>query len=135
MLERAVSLAPANAGAWTNLGLALRDQSRAVDAINALQRGLALDPGHKAAKLSLAELYLAAGEVPRARQTADELVSGDPASPEGHYVRGQVLELQGDRAGAIREYRDFLDLATPALAFYAERVREHLDTLSRRTTP
>lgn len=133
LLKRAVALAPANAGAWANLGFSLREQSRSAEAIAAFQHALALDPARPAVRISLAQQYIAMGSLDQARAVVDRLLADDPSSAEAHYTRGQLYEMQGDPAAAAREYEDFLRLAGPRLAAYAERVRRHLDTLAART--
>ena len=132
LLRRAVVLAPANAGAWANLGFALREQGKANESIAALQRALAIDPSRPGVRVNLAQQYLAIGAMAQARESVDKLLADEPSSPEAHYTLGQLLELQGDRAGAVREYLDFLRLAPPRLTSYAQRVREHLDSLGAR---
>lgn len=132
-LRRAVALAPGNAGAWTNLGFTLRAQGRTGDAIAAFQRALLLDPKRLGARISLAQQYITIGSLPQARELIDQLIVDEPASAEAQYTRGQLLELQGDPAGAVRAYEEFLRLASPSLASYSERVRRHLDTLAAKT--
>jgi Tfp pilus assembly protein PilF len=129
LLRRAVGIAPSNASIWNNLGSVLRERGRPSDAIAAFQRAIAIDPRHQGARVSLAQQYLAINALTEARALLDDVLAVNPALAEAQYALGQVLELQGDRAGAIRAYTAFVRVAPPRLAAHVERVRLHLDTL------
>jgi Flp pilus assembly protein TadD len=129
LLHRAVRLAPRNASAWTNLGYALREDGKPSQSIAAFQEALALDPRRPGVRVNIAQQYMALGSLAEARQAVDRLLADEPMSAEAHYTRGQLFELQGDRASAAREFADFLRFAPPRLAPYAQRVRQHLDSL------
>ncbi|HJQ20326.1 MAG TPA: tetratricopeptide repeat protein [Gemmatimonadaceae bacterium] len=132
LLRKAVSLAPGNAGAWTNLGYALREAGRSADAVIAFQRALTLDPKRPAAQISLAQQYIAMGSIQQARDVVNHVIAADSTSAEAYYTLGQVLEMVGDKPGAIQAYGNFLRLAPPRLSDYSDRVRHHLDTLGAR---
>jgi Tfp pilus assembly protein PilF len=131
LLRRALSLAPRNAGAWNNLGAVLRVRggSRANEAVAAFQHALNIDPQNQAARVSLAQQFLAIGSLDQARALLVESVAADPNAADAQYTLGQVLELQGDSAGAVRAYREFIRVAPPRLAASVDRVKLHLDTL------
>jgi len=59
------------------------------------------------------------------------MVSENPANVEAQYTLGQVLEQQGDRAGAIRAYTAFTRIAPTSLADHVERVRRRIDALEK----
>lgn len=132
LLRRAASIAPRSAGIWNNIGTALREQGRASDGVAAYRHALTLDPQHQGARVGLAQQYLAIGSVAEARRLLEDVLATNPLLPEAHYALGQALELQGDRAGAIRAYSEFIRRAPPGLAEYAERTRRHVDSLSSR---
>lgn len=133
LLRRAASVAPRSAGTWNNVGTTLREQGRGSDAVAAYQHALTLDPQHQGAKVGLAQQYLAIGSVTQARELLEDVLAANPALAEAHYALGQALELQGDRAGAIREYSAFMRLAPARLAEHVERTRRHVDSLSSRS--
>lgn len=133
LLRRAASVAPRSAGTWNNIGTTLREQGRGSDAVAAYQHALTLDPQHQGAKVGLAQQYLAIGSVTQARELLEDVLAANPALAEAHYALGQALELQGDRAGAIREYSAFMRLAPARLAEHVERTRRHVDSLSSRS--
>lgn len=130
LLRRAVAVAPANAGAWNNMGSVLRERGLRAEAIDAFRRALAIDQGHQGARIGLAQLFVASGEVTQARRLLEEALALNPRLAEGHYTLGQVLEAQGDRAGAIASYSAFIRHAPPRLAGHVELVRRHLDALA-----
>lgn len=132
LLRRAVSLAPRNAGVWSNLGTVLRERGQSADAIAAFQHALSIDPSHQASRIALAQQFLAIGSLPQAREILDRVVAENPAIPEAQYALGQVLEQQGDVAGAIRAYSTFLRVAPPRFATHAEFVRRRISELSAR---
>jgi Tfp pilus assembly protein PilF len=132
LLGRAAAVAPRNAGIWNNIGAALREQGHGSEAVAAFQHALAIDPQHQGAKIGLAQQFLLIGSAPQARALLEEVLSANPTLPEAQYALGQALELQGDRAGAIRAFSAFMRLAPARLAAHVERVRRHVDSLSAR---
>jgi Tfp pilus assembly protein PilF len=132
LLRRAATVAPRNAGIWSNIGAALREQGHGSDVVAAYQHALAIDPQHQGAKIGLAQQYLSIGALAQARGLLEEALSANPILPEAQYALGQALELQGDRAGAIRAFSAFMRLAPAGLAAHVERVRRHVDSLSAR---
>jgi Tfp pilus assembly protein PilF len=132
LLGRAATAAPRNAGIWNNIGAALREQGHGTEAVAAYQHALAIDPQHQGAKIGLAQQFLLIGSAAQARVLLEEVLSANPTLPEAQYALGQALELQGDRAGAIRAFAAFMRLAPDRLAAHVERVRRHVDSLSAR---
>lgn len=132
LLRRAVSLAPRNAGVWSNLGTVLRERGQSADAIASFQHALSIDPAHQATRISLAQQFLAIGSLPQAREILNRVVAENPAIPEAQYALGQVLEQQGDIAGAIRAYSTFVRVAPPRFATHTEFVRRRINDLSAR---
>ena len=132
LLRRAATIAPRNADIWSNIAAALHGQGAGNEVVAAYQHALAIDPQHQGAKVGLALQYLAIGAVPQARGLLEDVLSANPTLPEAQYALGQALELQGDRAGAIRAFSAFMRLAPPGLAAHVERVRRHVDSLSAR---
>lgn len=133
LLRRAIALSPRNAGAWNNLGTVLRERGQPSDAIAAFQYALSIDPEHQGARVSLAQQFLAIGSLPQARQILEEVLAANPAVPEAQYALGQVLELQGDKAGALRAYGTFIRIAPGRMAAHVDRVRRHIDALNAKT--
>lgn len=130
LLRRAVTVAPRNAGAWNNIGNLLREQGKAEEAIAAFRRALAIDSRHQGAKVGLAQQYFATHALPQARELLEDVLGANPELPEAHYTLGQVLEQQGNRAGAVASYSSFIRFAPERLAAHVELVRRRVDLLS-----
>ena len=130
LLRRAVSVAPHNAGAWNNLGNLLREQGKGDEALSAFRQALAVDPRHQGARIGLAQQYLATNALPQARELLEDALRVNLALAEAHYTLGQVLELQGDRLGAVASYESFIRFAPDRLAMHVELVRRRIDLLS-----
>jgi tetratricopeptide (TPR) repeat protein len=130
LLRRATTLAPHNAGAWNNVGAVYREQGKGAEAVAAFQHALSIDPKHQGARVGLAQQYLATGALAQAAELLRGVLHDNPSLPEAHYTLGQVLELQGDRLGAIAAYAAFVRLAPTRLAAHAELVQRRIDALS-----
>lgn len=130
LLRRAVSIAPQNAGAWNNIGALMREQGKADEAIAAFRQALAIDPQHQGARVGLAQQYLATNALVQSRELLESVLRVSPALPEAHYTLGQVLELEGDRGGAIAAYSAFIRFAPARLASHVELVRRRIEALS-----
>jgi Tfp pilus assembly protein PilF len=131
LLRRATVVAPRNAGVWNNIGTVFHEQSKNSEAIAAFRHALTIDPQHPGAKVGLAQQYLAISSLGQAKELLEEVVAAHPQLPEAHYTLGQVLELQGDRAGATRAYAAFIKVAPARLASHVDLVRRRIDALNR----
>lgn len=118
------------APAWSNLGIVLAQQGRAQEAMTALQEAVRLDPANSGAKVNLAIQLHAAGAIADARKLLEDALRADPAMAEAHYELGRVLEKQNDRAGAVREYRNFLATAGGRFPQLEQAVRSRLVRLA-----
>lgn len=131
MLRRAAAVAPRNAGVWNNIGTVFHEQGKNNDAIASFRHALTIDGNHPGAKVGLAQQYLAISVLGQAKELLDEVIAAHPQLPEAHYTLGQVLELQGDRAGAIRAYGAFIKAAPARLANHVDLVRRRVEALTR----
>ena len=84
--QRACELAPEMASAWYNLGKALKVQLRRVDACDALERTLKLDPGHILARISLADTQTGLGDIAAAVANYREVLRRQPEHPDAWYA-------------------------------------------------
>jgi Tfp pilus assembly protein PilF len=128
--RRAVTADPRYAGAWSNLGAVLGLLGRRQEAIQALQRAVQLEPANLGAKVNLAIQYRQSGLLKEACDLLQETLRINPSMAQAHYALAQVLEAQGERAGAARHYRLFL--STGAGQFgpqIEEQVRRRLRVL------
>jgi Tfp pilus assembly protein PilF len=130
LLRRASAVSPRNPGPWNNIGALFHAQGKHEDAIAAFRQALSFDAHHPGAKVGLAQQYLAISAPDQARALLSEVVAANPQLPEAHYTLGQVLELQGDRSGAVRAYNEFVRVAPPRLAEHVQLVKRRIELLS-----
>lgn len=122
----AARLAPGNPQYRRNLGdvfarLGQTEEARAAyaEALDLLERQLALTPHEVGLRLDHA-LYLARlGRCPEARRLVEELDRELPPAAETHHALGQPLALCGDRSAALAQVR-----AAIALGFPREMLRQ-----------
>jgi tetratricopeptide (TPR) repeat protein len=84
------------------IGLFLQGESDA--ALVALKRSVELDPQRSSAFTKLGSIELDIGDVGEARKDLERALALNGDDKFAHQRLGAVLERQGDRAGAIREY-------------------------------
>jgi tetratricopeptide (TPR) repeat protein len=110
-----IDLSKGDAEAWLNLALFLRRQKRLPEMEQAIVK-LSQSPSHKSdVFFEAAEmLYRAGRSYPFATELLHRYFAAGPveAAPafKVHYLLGQLLEKQGDKAGAAQEYRASLSL-------------------------
>jgi tetratricopeptide (TPR) repeat protein len=104
LLRSTVQLAPQYAPAWLQLAM-LQMKSGAIDeAAQSFRRRLELLPGDPHATLGLARIALLRGERDVARTELQQLVQSAPQFPPGQNLLAEMLEADGDIAGA-RKHR------------------------------
>ena len=103
---------------WLALASYYRRQNRLNDMEQAINKAVAAEkkPVRSSALFDGASLLLRAGRIPQAAQFLKKYLSSpekveDAPAFQAHYMLGQILEKQGDRAGAAQEYRAALELA------------------------
>jgi len=110
-----VEVSNGDAEAWLNLALFLRRQARLDEMEQAIVR-LGQTQAYKGAGLVEGSglLYRTSRNFPLAAELLQRYLGGEPveAAPafKVHYLLGAVLEKQGDKTGAAREYRASLSL-------------------------
>jgi tetratricopeptide (TPR) repeat protein len=110
-----IDLSKGDAEAWLNLALFLRRQNRLPEMEQTIVK-LSQSPSHKSdVFFEAAEmLYRAGRSYPFATELLHRYFAAGPveAAPafKVHYLLGQLLEKQGDKAGAAQEYRASLSL-------------------------
>jgi YYY domain-containing protein len=116
--DAANALAPAVAAHPTDVGLlhlwgdALRDAGREDAAVAAWRQAAAAQPtAGNYNKLGLELLRM--NRLDTAKEAFTAALAVDANLPEPHYHLGVIAERQGDRAGALAAYRQYLALAPP----------------------
>jgi tetratricopeptide (TPR) repeat protein len=111
-----IDLSKGDAEAWLNLALFLRRQKRFDEMEQALVK-LSDAPRSEPDVLWEASemLYRANRNYPFATELLNRYLASGPVEKapafKAHYLLGMLLEKQGDKAGAVREYRASLSLA------------------------
>ncbi|HUS20114.1 MAG TPA: tetratricopeptide repeat protein [Terriglobales bacterium] len=114
--KAAVAASNNDAAHWLNLASFYRSQNRLGEMESAISSAVG-KPRKPNALVDAASLLLRAGRsLPQAAQLISKYLAGKEKSEEApafhaHYLLGQILEKQGDRAGAIKQYQSALELA------------------------
>jgi predicted Zn-dependent protease len=93
----------ADARAYHNLGLALRQLGRNADAAGAFERATALDPGRAPGWMGLALSLEADGRAGEAVIALERYLSLEPTGPEADNVRARIARLRAPAAPADAE--------------------------------
>ena len=105
-----ISLEPNNAGAYTNLGLALHSQGNLAEAINNYRTAIRLDPNLAIAYNNLGIALDAQGNRAEAITNYRTAIRIDPSNPFAYSNLGAILYAQGNLSEAINNYRTSLRL-------------------------
>lgn len=131
--ERAVQLAPSDAGAYLRLGNLYRARQNVERAIDAYEHAVALDPNAFATQLELAELHLAHDQLDAAGAGLRRVLR---ASPDDELVQRAArallqLELRGGRLPEVEQTLLPLALGHPQRPVYREALVELYAALTR----
>ena len=116
---------PDDAEAMGRLGLALLSLGASGEAIERLQRAVALAPGNARPRRTLAEALVNAGRADEAAPHAERAVALSPDDPAAHDVLGVTLVLRGRFVEARQQFEHAL-----AVAPGYQPAREHLDRIN-----
>jgi len=100
-LERVLDAAPRSARAWNDLGAIHMNLGDRPAAAAALDRALALDPGHRVARGNRLEVRLQTGDLAGARDDLDALLAALPGDVALLTKRASVRDQLGDARGAL----------------------------------
>jgi|SRR5579872_6584659 len=111
----AIRVSGGRAGTWMTLAQFYRRRGRLDDMHDAIQHAVSA-ANNQHVLMPAAELLLRAkSDLPFAAELLQRYLSSDPVEDapafRAHYVLGMVMEQQGNRAGAAKEYRSALGLA------------------------
>ena len=116
--KAAITKGGGRADRWLNLASFYRRQGRFAEMENAINKAVAAQRKPTNVLVDAATLLYRAGRsLPQAATLVGKYIAGkdkDPDAPafQAHYLLGQILEKQGDKAGAAREYQASLALAS-----------------------
>jgi len=109
-LDQAALLLPDDAEAHANLGAALCDQARWVEALPSLRRALAIDPGNMRARADAGNALFRSGRAAEAMECYRRVLELDPRSADAHNNLGLCLASLGRREEAVANYEQALAL-------------------------
>lgn len=101
-LTRAIELDPDSARTHLVMAESLSDAGQAANAIPEYQTAIKLDPGLEAGYLGLATAYWKQREFDDAVPFLEHVLLNSPTDPEANGILADILEHNGDYAGAIR---------------------------------
>ncbi len=109
LLNKALELAPAFFQGWMDLGLALQEQDRTDEALEAYKQARQIEPD-KANPFAAAGTSAAmAGRHEEATKLFNQAVKRDPGSPGALAGLGHVLKTVGNQPNAIAAYRTCIE--------------------------
>jgi cytochrome c-type biogenesis protein CcmH len=116
-LQQHAQKAPADAGAWQQLGFAQFDAGNYAEAVNPYKRATEISPGNAVLWSSLGEARVMASEhdpmPPAALDAFHKAVALDPKDPRSRYFLAVEKDLKGDHKGALADWLALLK-DTPA---------------------
>lgn len=116
--KSAISKGGGRADRWLNLASFYRRQNRFTEMENAINKAVAAQRKPSNILVDAASLLYRAGRsLPQAATLVEKYISGKDKNEEApafqaHYLLGQILEKQGDKAGAAKQYEASLALAS-----------------------
>lgn len=124
--ETALRLHPESARLLNNLGLVFHLKGEFRAALTLFQKAWEREPLRVESALNLALAHAQLGQREAAKALLVTILRRNARLPEAHLNLGSFLEADGDRAGATRHYRRFLELTasddSPLRAQVAERL-------------
>lgn len=137
-LTKALELKPGRYEAYADMAQAYDELGRRADAVQAYGQALARDSqrgdwwfNQGRLELDLERSAEAVHSLERATAVGDASGSRAPWVSDSHRVLGEALRLRGDRAGALREYRKYMELAPPA-AIDRDQIARQIQELESR---
>ncbi|HET8546908.1 MAG TPA: tetratricopeptide repeat protein [Bryobacteraceae bacterium] len=129
--EMAVSLDPASAGAWLNLGTIHFNARGFAQAERYYRKALEADPNYALAHFNLGNLYDERGDWGRALDHYNAAVRLNASYADAHYNLALLNQNRGRVLDALRHWRAYLKL--DASSQWAEIARRELEKLKKST--
>jgi Tfp pilus assembly protein PilF len=130
-LQRALAIEPGNAGTHNNYGVTLLKQGRVDEALGEFEAALKLAPLNVDAAVNMALAQRDAHQPGLARESLLRALAIDPQNAAAHYNLAQLYDQGNEAAGAVEQYRRFLECAGAEYASRAAAVRARIEVLIR----
>jgi tetratricopeptide (TPR) repeat protein len=128
-LKKTLQLDPTLVDPYVDLGAVYNQEKNYLQAEAALKKGLALSPEATAAKYELAKTYFATNRWQEAAPFVRDVVNDTPNVAGAHVLYANILLRQHDASGALREYRQYLELEPGGSM--ATQVRDQVEKLQK----
>lgn len=99
-----------NAYRANNVGVALLEQFKYEDGVNAFQKALKIDPKLTLARINLSIALYNVPDLATADKEAKAAIEEAPSAPQPHYIRGLVARSANNTVEAIAEFKRVLDV-------------------------
>lgn len=119
-VDMAVRLDPNNYKAWYNKGVLHLRQGKAMEALDALNKCIAIKEYTKA-YFSRAMLYEGTGKPDLALVDADRVLADQPQNARAYYIKADCLEQQGNIKDALDNYSKSIGFEDNEPLFYIRR--------------
>lgn len=107
--EKVLEINPDNLNAKTDLGACYADgTAEPMKGIMLLREVIAADPNHEMAQYNLGMLSVKSGQLDKAIERFNKVLTINPKRNEIHFFLGQVLLQKGDTAAAVNAYETFI---------------------------
>jgi tetratricopeptide (TPR) repeat protein len=108
LLKALIAKQPDDAAHYYNLGMVLSDQGRIDEAVDELERALAIDPRHVHAMVAIGVARARVGDLSEAISALRAAVALDPENTYAHQNLGACLLKRGDYGDAEQHFRTSL---------------------------
>ncbi|MEG3841580.1 tetratricopeptide repeat protein, partial [Microcoleus sp. herbarium14] len=125
--QQALTLKPDWADAHLQLGNALLDQGKQVEAIKSYQQAIAMKPDWADAHWQLGNALLEQGKQDAAIESYQQALTLKPDWADGHWQLGSTLSQQGKLERAIASYQRALDIYQEKMTNQSELAQLHIN--------
>ncbi|MCF8450287.1 MAG: tetratricopeptide repeat protein [Taibaiella sp.] len=119
-LDKAVRLDPNSYKAWHSKGLLHMRQGRAMEALDALDKSIAIN-GYVKAYFTRAMLHQSTGHTAQALADIEQVLAAQPANGRAWHIKGSCMEQQGDIQAAMTCYDRAIAADKKEPLFYIRR--------------
>jgi tetratricopeptide (TPR) repeat protein len=101
---------PENGFIWKALGVVLKSQGRIAEALEPMEKAVALSPGDVEAHINLGNILKGLGRLEEARTSLSRAVRINPDHAQAHFNRGNILQDLGRLSEAEASYRRAVEI-------------------------
>jgi tetratricopeptide (TPR) repeat protein len=128
--KKALALYPRFAEARFNLGNAYKDRGDLINAEKAWKKTLEIKPSHPLALNQLGNVYYFKGQFKEAKKYYAAALESDSKHAKARYNLALTLEKLNEPAGALRQYKLFIETASSEYNYLIPEVRRRISLLS-----